>query len=153
MEPLPSDLPSKSFKRKQILVDVKYQVQFATRIFMAVLAVAVFSSLIATSLLWRNMYQPDMSQQPHIIASLIAVAVTLLIQLLLSIPIIFYLGIKQSHRVVGPLGRIKRTLEAIGTGDFTQRITLRPGDVLEDLAKAINVMAESLQRKFPTPPK
>ena len=51
------------------------------------------------------------------------------------------------------MNRLKRMLEAIGQGDFSQRITLRKGDALEDLAAAINRMAESLQQHSPRPPR
>ena len=143
--------PERPYRRKQYLVDRNYQLRFVTRLFMVVLAVAVVSSLISTFLLYANMYRPDLESYTPLIASFIAVATTLLIELLLTIPLVFFLGIRQSHRIVGPMNRIKRTLEAIGTGDFSQRITLRQGDALEDLAKSINQMAEALQRRFSRP--
>jgi methyl-accepting chemotaxis protein len=146
MEPDPAHL------RRQYLVDRPYQLRFVTRLFMVVLAVAVVSSLIASTLLWRQLYQPDLGSSPGLITGLIAIAVTLLVELLLAIPLIFVLGIRQSHRIVGPLKRIRRTLEAIGQGDFSQRITLREGDLLEDLAKAINQMAEALEQSSKRPP-
>ncbi len=144
--------PETPYKRKQYLVDRNYQLRFVTRVFMVVLLVAVVSSLISSGLIWFNMYRPDLDSRTPIIAALIAVATTLLIELLLAIPIVFFLGIRQSHRVVGPLSRLKRTLDAIATGDFTQRITLRQGDALEDLAKTINDMAEALSKRFPKSP-
>ncbi len=144
--------PEPPYKRRQYLVDRGYQLRFVSRVFLVVLSVAVVSSLISTGMLWVNMYRPDLESQTPLIASLIAIATTLLIELLLAIPIVFFLGIRQSHRIVGPMNRIKRTLEAIGTGDFSQRITLRQGDALEDLAKSLNQMAESLQHRFPQSP-
>ena len=144
--------PARSYQRRQYLVDRGYQLRFATRLFLAILAVALISSLLSTVLIWRNMYRPDLGLWTPLITSLIAIAVTLLIEILVALLIAFVFGIRQSHRVVGPLNRMKRILEAIGMGDFTQRITLRQGDALEDLAKAINQMAESLQQRFPRPP-
>ena len=138
------------YARKQYLVDRGYQLRFVTRMFMVVFTVAVISSLIATALLYQNMYRPELESRVPLTASLIAIAVTLLIELLLAIPIVFYLGVRQSHRVVGPMNRLKQTLQAIGSGDLSQRITLRQGDALEDLAKAINQMAERLQKRFPS---
>ena len=135
------------YRRKQYLVDRGYQLRFVTRVFVVVLIVAVVSSLISTSLLWTNMYRADLEQQATLIAALIAVATTLLVELLISIPLVYFLGIRQSHRVVGPVNRIKRVLEAIGAGDFSQRIVLRRGDALEGLAKSINEMADSLQQR------
>ncbi len=139
-------------KRRQYLVDRDYQLRFVTRIFTIVLAIAVLSSLLSSALLWLNTYRVNPESSIYLIASLAAVAITLLIELLVAIPIVLYVGIRQSHRVVGPMSRLKHTLEAIGRGDFSQRITLRQGDVLEDLATAINQMAESLQQRFPRTP-
>ena len=138
------------YRRKQYLVDRGYQLRFVTRVFVVVLIVAVVSSLISTGLLWTNMYRADLEQQATLIAALIAVATTLLIELLISIPLVFFLGIRQSHRVVGPVNRIKRVLEAIGSGDFSQRIVVRRGDALEDVAKSINQMADHLHQRFPS---
>ena len=138
-----------TYKRTQYLVDRAYQLRFVTRLFMVVLAVAVASSLIASTLLWRQLHQPELGSTAALVTGLVAVAATLLVELLLAIPLIFILGIRQSHRVVGPMKRIQKTLEAIGRGDYSQRITLRQGDVLQDLAASINRMAEALQQRSP----
>ena len=139
-------------KRTQYLVDRNYQLRFVTRLFAAVLAIASGSALIASSMLWKTMYLPEEGTHVTLIACFITMAVTLLFELILAIPIIFYVGIRQSHRVVGPMNRLKQTLAAIAQGDFSQRIVLRRGDALEDLAKSINQMAESLAQRFPQPP-
>ena len=135
------------YKRTQYLVDRAYQLRFVTRLFMVVLAVAVTSSLIASFLLWRQLYQPELGSTSALVTGLVAVAATLLVELLLAIPLVFLLGIRQSHLVVGPMKRIQKALEAIGRGDFSQRLILRKGDVLEDLARDINKMAETLQQR------
>lgn len=135
------------YRRTQYLVDRGYQLRFVTRVFVVVLVVAVVSALISTGLLWMNMYRPDLEQSTTLIAALIAVATTLLVELLIAIPLVYVLGIRQSHRVVGPVSRMKRVLEAIGAGDFSQRIVVRRGDALEDMAKTINEMAERLGQR------
>ena len=144
--------PNAPFKRKQYLVDRDFQMRFVTRLFMVVVGIAALAALISSTLLWKTMYLPEGGSHVMLIACLISIAVTLLFELLLAIPIVFYVGIRQSHRIVGPMNRLKRMLEAIGRGDFSQRITLRKGDALEDLAAAINRMAESLQQRSPRPP-
>jgi methyl-accepting chemotaxis protein len=142
----------KAYKRRQYLVDSRFQLRFVTQLFMAVLGIAAVSTLFSSALLWKYLAAPNQGLNTPLVTSLIAIATTLLIELLLAIPIIFYLGIRQSHRIVGPMNRIKQMLQAIGTGDFSQRITLRHGDALEDLARSLNQMAESLQQRFPRPP-
>ena len=143
----------KAYQRKEYLVDRDYQLRFVTRLFIVICGIAVASSVIATGILWKNMYRPELDQQTHIVSALIGVAVILLIELLVAIPIVYYLGVRQSHQVVGPVKRMVKTLEALGSGDLTQRIVVRRGDVLEDVAQAINQMADSLQKRVPAPPR
>ena len=139
--------PHAAYTRTKYLVDRAYQLRFVTRLFMVVLAVAVASSLIASTLLWRQLYQPELGSSATLVTGLVAVATTLLVELLIAIPLVFLLGIRQSHRIVGPMKRIQKSLEAIGQGDFSQRLVLREGDVLTDLAASINRMAEALQQR------
>ena len=133
-------------KRTQYLVDPSYQLRFATRLFAIILGVAILSWFLAVWVLQLNLYQPTTGSQTTVLVASIAVTTTLGVQLLLAIPIVFYLGVRQTHHVVGPIERMKRALKAIEEGDFSQRIKLRKGDALPDLADAINRMAESLQR-------
>ncbi len=140
-------IPQPTYKRTQYFVDRAYQFRFVTHLFMVVLAVAVASSLIASTLLWRQLYEPELGSTSALVTGLVAVAAMLLVELLLAIPLIFILGIRQSHRIVGPMKRIQKALEAIGRGDYSQRVTLRQGDVLQDLAASINQMAETLERR------
>jgi len=133
--------------RRQYLVDRAYQLQFVTRVFIAIFGIAVISSGIASIMLWFNMYRANSGEQTHLIVAFIAVSITLIVELLVSIPIAYYFGIRQSHRVVGPMIRLKRTLEVIGQGDYSQRITLRKGDALIELANQINKMAENLENR------
>lgn len=139
--------PEGQYRRTQYLVDRGYQLRFVTRIFLVMLAIAVVACLLGTGLLWKNMYEPNPEQQEIFVAALIAMALTLLIILVLTIPIALFLSIRHTHSIVGPMKRLQKTLEAIGNGDFSQRIVLRDGDALEDIARAINKMAEKLKEK------
>jgi methyl-accepting chemotaxis protein len=141
------------YPRKQYLVDRGYQLRFTTRVFGIVLAVGSASAVLATLLVWNSTRLPGQAPELTLIVALVSVSTTLLIQLLISIPLVFFLGIRQTHRLVGPMARIKKALEAIGSGDFSPRLTLRQGDALEDLAKTINRMAEQLGQRFGQPPR
>ena len=143
-------LPTSPYKRRQYLVNRRYQVAFMVRLFWVVIAVTAASAVACALLLWRVMSFPGRGLHVALLtAALIAVATLLFLVLLLAMPIVFALGLRQSHRVVGPMARFTRILQDIGKGDFTQRILLRDTDDLDELAKSINQMAESLQRRFP----
>ena len=141
-------MSGQNFKRRQYLVDRTYQLRFVTRLFLLLLSIAAITSLASSGLLWKNMYSSD-SNPALLTSALIAVSVTILIELLIAVPIVIFFGIRYTHRVVGPMKRLKQMLDAIGNGDFSQRITLRENDVLKDLAAAINQMAEKLQQRTP----
>ena len=138
------------YQRRQYLVDRRYQFHFVSRVFLVVLLVAGLSLLLSVALVWFNMNRPSVSSDTSLVAAFLAITTMMAVDLVVAIPVVFFFSIRQSHRVVGPMNRIKQTLEAIGTGNFSERIVLRQGDVLEDLAKTINRMAEDLQKRFPS---
>lgn len=137
------------YKRTQYLVDASYQVQFAIRIFWILLIVAAVSFMASAGLLWNTTHRPELAARVPFISTLLTIATTLLVELVIAIPLVAILSIRQSHRVVGPFTRVKRAIAAIGRGDFSQRITLRDGDTLSEIATVINEMAEQLQRRHP----
>jgi len=53
-----------------------------------------------------------------------------------------------SHRIVGPIFAIKRSLECIGKGEFDgARINLRADDEFQDVASLVNNTVDKLQSK------
>ncbi len=142
-----------AYQRKQYLVDRVYQLRFVRQLLALLCAIVIGSSLLTTALVGLSLNQPDLNTDAPFIAAVVAVTIALGIELLIGSIIVWVVGIRQSHRVVGPMTRLTRMLEAIGQGDFSQRITLRKGDALEDLARTINRMAENLERRFPRSPR
>jgi signal transduction histidine kinase len=73
-------------------------------------------------------------QQAILVAGLAAGAVALVLASLLA------------WRLVRPLRRLTSAAEAVAEGDLSQRVAVRSGDELGDLAAAFNHMASELQR-------
>ena len=143
---------SRPYRRKQVVQRPSYarifQLRVVSRLLFSIFVIAIITSFLVMAILWKSLRLHELDRQTHLVAALIAVALTLLIELLIAIPVVYYVGIRQSHQVVGPLPRIIRILEAIGSGDFSKRLTLRRGDALEDLVKAINQTAEHLEKRY-----
>ena len=60
---------------------------------------------------------------------------------------IFVMATFLSHRIVGPLFAIKRSLEAIVRGDFDgARLTLRADDEFQDVADLINKVVDKTKK-------
>lgn len=142
------------FKRTQFIVDRTYQLRFVFRLIGVIFSVVLLSLVLGSALIWFQLDSISTDTPVYaFIDSVATIALALSIQVVVALPIVYFFGIRHTHRVVGPLVRIKRTLKAIGEGDFSQRIHLRKGDVLMDLAAAINEMAETLEKKYPSEPK
>jgi len=50
--------------------------------------------------------------------------------------------------VVGPLPRMEAVLRRIGSGDFTARVTVREGDILDELSYVLNETAAGLRERL-----
>jgi len=72
--------------------------------------------------------------------------------LLGHIALILWLGLTLSHKVAGPIYRLRKSMEGLSAGDVSVRITLRRGDRLTDLADAFNQMADALSASREVPP-
>ena len=61
---------------------------------------------------------------------------------------VFFLGVYLSHRVAGPIYRIRNSIEELINGHAKQdRITLRPKDEFQDLADSLNRLIYHLKKK------
>ncbi len=58
------------------------------------------------------------------------------------VAVIFY-----SHKIAGPLYRLKKYMEIVSDGDFNVRVSFRRGDKIRDVAEAFNSMVEKLQER------
>jgi nitrate/nitrite-specific signal transduction histidine kinase len=57
-------------------------------------------------------------------------------------------GIFLARRMVGPIQALRAGAERIGSGNFTQRISINTGDELEGLANQFNDMGVRLQESY-----
>jgi len=62
--------------------------------------------------------------------------------------VVFIIANFLSHRIVGPLFAIKRSLNALGRGNFREaRVKLRKEDEFEDVAEMINHTVDQLEKR------
>jgi methyl-accepting chemotaxis protein len=67
--------------------------------------------------------------------------------LLLAMAVLALHNIMISHRIAGPLWRIREIFRSVGEGDLSQRISLRRKDYLQHEARAANEMIEGLDER------
>lgn len=63
----------------------------------------------------------------------------------LNLAVAVVLLLRYSLRIAGPAYRLERALRQLGSGNHTIRVHLRSGDELQDVATAVNVLADSLE--------
>lgn len=72
--------------------------------------------------------------------------------LIIVIPIIFIvltlIVILLSHRIAGPLIRLKQIMGKVGKGDFSVMLKFRKNDEIHDVADSFNEMIEGLKEKY-----
>ncbi|MFT5207073.1 MAG: methyl-accepting chemotaxis protein [Candidatus Omnitrophota bacterium] len=137
------------YQRSQYIVDKRIQYRFAgfVMLFATGAAVLVGSVIFFTTLFFLGdklaAVYPAGRLQPIVRSAYSAFFVNIII----AMPIIFFVSIRFSHKIVGPLPKIYRYLKSIGSGTYPGRLTLRTGDELTDLAEAVNAMAEDLKAR------
>jgi signal transduction histidine kinase len=111
-------------RRRKVLVDPRYQLRagMVVGLVALVLLLLVNLSLVTEGAPW---------------ILLMAGAAVLLGGIVL-------VGVVESHRTAGAAFAIRRTVDALSAGSLGARIRLRRGDHLQDLAAAINRLAEVL---------
>ena len=110
--------------------------------FIISLAVIYFSGLNMLVEKMANVYP-----QARLIEILNTAYLRLAFGFLLLLPVVIISAILLSHKIAGPLVRIKRALTQIVNNDYNVSIKLRKHDQLKDIADLINKLAENLKKK------
>jgi nitrogen fixation/metabolism regulation signal transduction histidine kinase len=66
---------------------------------------------------------------------------------LVLLPFLTIDAIRFAHRLVGPLYRFRKTLQAIAAGEPVELVQLRKGDLLQDFKEDFNTMLKHLEQK------
>ncbi len=135
------------YRRRIWVVNPALQYRF-TGILLAAIVVMWAGALASVYLaIWITLRTFDIPSNSSAVTQLGLVGIIVTVELLLIAPIVTWVGIRWTHRVAGPLVRIKWALEQMVQGRFDLHITLRKGDALVDVADAINRLAASLHTR------
>jgi nitrogen fixation/metabolism regulation signal transduction histidine kinase len=87
-------------------------------------------------------YNEALNQETRVFFLLLAAAI------LLSFALTFiYDAMKFAHRVVGPVYRLRKAVQAIAAGEAVEMVTLRKGDYLQDVKDDFNEMLKVLEER------
>jgi signal transduction histidine kinase len=123
------------------------------RLLLTILGIFVFWSLVSALIVYDRLHV-DLSPHYGATISLLTQVKESLIITSIKINLIFYLliatgvallGILYSHRIAGPLFRVRQYAALLGKGDFAERISFREKDALHSLSSVLNEMAKGFQ--------
>jgi methyl-accepting chemotaxis protein len=146
----------KQFVRKQYLIDRRFQLKWAGRIFLLLFMVsfvvgwAIYYAVwdATTSQLKGLVAQGVLSQSQILpVSSTIksSIAFALLSRSAAILLILSILTIFLTHRIAGPIFKIKKIVRLVRGGQGSERIFLRKRDEFKDLAEDLNALLDHLQ--------
>jgi methyl-accepting chemotaxis protein len=132
--------PKREYKRKKLNIAVKRELQMW--LLLRILGVVIVSSLVAVLILYLYSRQEISATfySAHIqlrrVSDLLfpVLAAGGVVSLLSGLALAIFLP----QKIAGPVFRIQKGLGLIQAGDLTEKITLRKGDILTDLADSVN---------------
>lgn len=139
-------------KRRILFIDKKFQSRFIINF----CSIVVIGGIVITGLLYLFTMR---SNTVSFVNSRVVVQTTadfllpLLIQTVGIVMILMGLvtaivALLVSHKIAGPLYRVKKVLKMLGDGDFSGDFHIRSKDQLQDLARILNEMIIKLRAKL-----
>ena len=160
---------TKPERRKQYLIDRKIQFSFLRALLISILIISVFFGYFLikindhlTETLVMQYSGPSIqasASSPVVIGAdvgdlraqlrqrdLYFILQIALVIILMGVLVGWY-AIRFSHRIAGPVYRLKKSLDDAIAGDYSVRISLRKRDFLKDIADKMNQLLEALDKK------
>lgn len=142
-------MASNNQPRRQWIVNPRFQLQFAVVLVLLHINVG-FLYQVALHYRMRSLAQNAGSLDAFLdIEPWASIWPAMAAAALVSGVIVFFVGIRYSNQIVGPLPRVAKALQDLSLGKRPERLTFRPGDVLEDLAFQVNAVSDKMHPADP----
>lgn len=140
-----------AYKRKIYLIDPRFQIKFS----LSICLILFVSSLIYPLTIYDLMSQfiDFAAKHSNEIASTInqkrqSLVIILILWQLGFTALVFIIGIFFSHKIAGPIYKLKKHLRLIREGKATEDLYFRQGDNFHDLADEINETFNALKEEY-----
>ncbi len=135
------------YRRTQWIVNRALQFRFVGAM-LAVHGLMGLAALGAVGLaMWFTLYSFELLSDPVSVSLFVTAGWTIVVALVLLSPLVFWAGILLTHKIAGPLVRIRGALLQMTKGQFDVRLALRKGDALTELAEDVNALAAFLRNR------
>jgi signal transduction histidine kinase len=133
------------------MVNRPFQMRFIVGVLLIAIAVALVMLAGIYLALWLTLQIFELHREAVTVQLFKNVALFVSLGLMVCAPVLVWglsrLALVFAHRVAGPLVRIMGALKQMTGGDFNVQVRLRKGDVLDELAAAVNQLADALRRR------
>lgn len=142
------DNAKKTYRRRIIIINKPFQVRFAFYVTTWIFALSIFYPLVIFNL--YNTFAKYMSLDPagpsaQVIAQTRNDVLLLLIGFsVLFVVITLVLSLYLSHRIAGPLYKLKKAMLDSTTGPLVNKIQFRDEDHFKDLAQSYNLLMDKV---------
>ena len=136
------------YKRANFLINKKFQLKFAFFVCSWIFVLSMIYPIIIYNIFEYFLKITNSPHAPLTPDKVKAVQSQILMVLgvlqLLFLGITFMLSIFLSHRIAGPLFKLRRSMEEVARGNFDQRITFRKNDHFLEMQETFNDMIQHL---------
>lgn len=128
-------------QRKKVWID-----QFQTRLAIRLAGYFVLYQFAVWALFWMDARLRSLDGAVGQVGSSYGFVLTPLMAVGLGLIFIFD-GIRYTHRIVGPIYRFRKTIQAMTAGEEVGLVKLRDGDLLLDMRDEFNALLNELARR------
>ncbi len=145
----------KIIKRRQLVVDPKFQYGLIIK-FAALVAIILISSLILLTVIYNEFFNTVLSislgaggEASLDVANLInlsdligPVMLVIFLSVSISCVTVFILGVRFTHRMAGPVYRLRSNIAEMADGNLGKKVSIRENDYFQSLAAEIDRLRE-----------
>jgi len=142
---------SRAYRRSHYIVDKKFQLSFIMKFCsVVILASLAIGALIfyfthnSTTVAIENTRVFVKPTSDFILPQLV---ITIIVVSVVFSAILFVMALIATHRIAGPIYRLRKEIENLQNGDLTGAFAIRDKDQLKTLARSLSDMARALRQK------
>ena len=134
------------YKRRKFFIDKQFQLKYILLvIFMLLLYTIFFVVTLFLPQLLPFIFNSPITEQARAAEILLLYHKNVWPAVFIVIPLFGFFSIFITHKIAGPVYRLKQKLEQMAVWNLNTTLKLRTGDDLQDLAECVNLLSEELK--------
>lgn len=136
-------------RRTKLFIAKAFQIRYIGLILLFMLVTALLTGYTVYYTAWVMFGEKLAAVYPKglLLEIVQKVNTVLFLRLFFLTPLVILIGLVLSNRIAGPIYRIHKHLDALCSGDYSQRLKLREKDELQDIAASANDLTAKLEEQ------